>query len=129
MAVHRNKLWPDTHGPDTFIEYEWDDANPEVHTPIAVRLFGVDQPPGQLIAAMNKVYGEASRRSYSIADLLTYLESSEQVAKKYEDFSWVIDPDTGVVTITVSGVTTQQRNRARTFLANKYGNLVVLNVV
>lgn len=130
MAKHITRWHPDTH-PDTVIEYEWDDTEPEdtrVHTPVKMRLRGVDQAPGQVVAAYNRALAENRRKNTAAFDLVTYL-ASVNVPKSVEELMWDVHPDTGVVTITVSGLTNQQRNNARNQLQAKYGDTVVLVTV
>jgi hypothetical protein len=131
MAIIRNRWIPDTHQPaegepDTWFEYEWDDSVPvenRVHVAVAGKLRGVDQAPGQLVAAMNKVTGENQRKNFSIQTCIDTLAPG--LVKQATDFGFSVAED-GTVTLTVGGVSQQQANAMKQALQGKYGNTVVL---
>lgn len=120
---------PDTH-PDTEIEYEWDAALPSeqrIHTPVRVKINGAEQPPGQVVASFNKVRTENERKNLSIADAVEHL-STVGVTRNADEIAWVLDTTTGAVTLTVSGLSAQQRNGLRNYLSARYGSLVTVAV-
>lgn len=125
MAIIRNTLYPDTHE-NTALEYEWDDSVPveqRVHTPVAAKVRGIEQAPGQVVAAWNKIIGENRKSGEAIRDAIASVAPGLQ--KQADEFEKSVAED-GTITLRVLGLTQQQTNAMKQALQGKYGATVVL---
>lgn len=135
----KTQRWkPDTH-PDTEIEVQWDTADPDApHVAISARINGVPQADPQgvydAVLAQNKRKNEAIHVAAQAAppgfveDVLDEQGQPTGMKQFKEGFKpdWVLDRQTGKVSLAIKGNPNGSLSAARAALAARFGSDVEL---